>query len=206
VGGPNVYPPVGTAAKDLEPSPARLTCLGRLVASRPPESAVRRNGRWGFLSNHGHDLGEERGRGTGADRLRDARLVAGLGVWEAADGMSVCDGAGLLVAHACPPGAGDGPAGARAGITNATMVLAINDTKAIFTLSRRMRRSVRSSFSSSERSPGSTFSLLRLAMASSLSFLTFSSRTSSSDCTCFRFSAASLRESEKASRRPSRFS
>jgi hypothetical protein len=52
-----------------------------------------------------------RGRGTGADRLRDAGPLARSRVREAADCLGVRDGAGLLTAHVRPPGAEDGPAG-----------------------------------------------------------------------------------------------
>ena len=52
-----------------------------------------------------------RGRGAGADRLRDARPVAGPGDREAPYRLGVRDGAGLLAAHVRPAGPEDGPAG-----------------------------------------------------------------------------------------------
>ena len=77
----------------------------------PPLCRRERPGGGPPVAGHGLEPAAGRGRGAGADRLRDAGPLARPGDREAADRLGVRDGAGLLAAHVRPPGAEDGPAG-----------------------------------------------------------------------------------------------
>ena len=96
---------------DDPPAAAGRARPGRQRGELPPVCRGERAGGDPPVAGDGVEPAAGRGRGAGADRLRAAGPLAGPGDREAAHGLGVRDGAGVLAAHVRAAGAEDGPAG-----------------------------------------------------------------------------------------------